>query len=208
MGILTGKEILRQMDLGHIEIDPFDIRQLNPNSYNIRLANELMVYDTPDDFDSVRENLQRCIHIPAEYRESIVYGKLLLDTRVASSTRKFEIGDEGFVLKPGKLYLGSTVEKTWSDSFVPIISGRSSVGRKGISIHVTAGFGDIGFRGNWTLEIFALEQIIIHPGDEIGQIYFESAVGDTSYQYNGRYQNQNGVVASRMDEEKRGMYSV
>ena len=68
-------------------------------------------------------------------------------------TKSMIIPEEGLVPEPGKLYLGRTYEKTKTDVFVPMLEGRSSIGRLGLCIHVTAGFGDVGFSGYWTLEI-------------------------------------------------------
>lgn len=87
-------------------------------------------------------------------------------------TRRLTIPPEGMVLKPGKLYLGRTVERTRTDKFIPMLEGRSSVGRLGMGIHVTAGFGDIGFDGPWTLEITVTEPLRIYPLVEIAQIYY------------------------------------
>ena len=42
--ILSGKEIARHMGEA-IFIEPFDPRRLNPNSYNLTLHNELLVYE-------------------------------------------------------------------------------------------------------------------------------------------------------------------
>ena len=42
--ILSGKEILKRKDQDII-IEPFNENQINPNSYNLRLHNELMVYE-------------------------------------------------------------------------------------------------------------------------------------------------------------------
>jgi deoxycytidine triphosphate deaminase len=55
---------------------------------------------------------------------------------------------------------------------VPMLEGRSSTGRLGLFIHVTAGFGDIGFAGFWTLEIFCVQPVKIYPDVEICQIYY------------------------------------
>jgi len=61
------------------------------------------------------------------------------------------------VLAPGQLFLGRTVERTETHGLVPMIEGRSSIGRLGLFVHVTAGFGDVGFCGFWTLEMFAVQ---------------------------------------------------
>jgi dCTP deaminase len=164
--ILSGKEIKNKLGK-EIIIDPFNEKQLNPNSYNLRLHNELLIYD-----------------------ESI------LDMKKENKVKKIIIPEDGMVLEPGKLYLGRTIEYTETDKYVPMLEGRSSIGRLGLFIHVTAGFGDVGFRGFWTLEIFCVQPIKIYPGVELCQIYYHSVEGDYDQYCSGKYQNNEGVQPS------------
>ena len=138
--ILSGLEI--EKNLGkNIIIEPFSRSQLNSNSYNVRLHNKLLVYK-----------------------------EKTLDMKKPNETKEIIISDKGFKLEPNELYLGRTLEYTTTKNFVPMIEGRSSIGRLGIFIHITAGFGDVGFSGYWTLEIFCIKPIIIYPNVEIAQI--------------------------------------
>jgi dCTP deaminase len=164
--ILSGREIRNKLGK-KIVIDPFNEKQLNPNSYNLRLHNELLVYDEE-----------------------------VLDMKKQNKVKQIVIPEEGLVLEPGKLYLGRTVEYTATDNYVPMLEGRSSVGRLGLFIHVTAGFGDVGFKGFWTLEIFCVQPIKIYPGVEICQIYYHSVEGDYDQYCSGKYQNNEGVQPS------------
>lgn len=165
--ILSGLEIKKQVELGHITIDPFDERYLNPNSYNLRLHNELLVYT-----DQV------------------------LDMKKPLGTETMIIPPEGLVLEPGRLYLGRTYERTATGHFVPMLEGRSSVGRLGLCIHVTAGFGDVGFSGYWTLEIQCVQPVKIYPMVEICQIYYHALMGEYHCYDSGKYQNNNGIQPS------------
>lgn len=164
--ILSGKEIKRQLGK-NIEIEPFHEKQLNPNSYNLRLHNELLVYKDHT-----------------------------LDMKKNNSTNKIIIPDEGLLLEPNKLYLGRTIEFTKTERYVPMLEGRSSIGRLGMFIHVTAGFGDVGFAGYWTLEIFVIQPLIIYPNVEICQIYYHSLEGDYEKYKSGKYQNNDGIQPS------------
>ncbi|WP_298839609.1 dCTP deaminase [Clostridium sp.] len=164
--ILSGKEIKRKLGKD-IVIEPFNEKQLNPNSYNLRLDNELLVYD-----------------------ESI------LDMKKENKYKRLFIPEEGLVLETGKLYLGRTVEFTGTNKYVPMLEGRSSIGRLGLFIHVTAGFGDVGFQGFWTLEIFCVQPIKIYSGVEICQIYYHSIEGEYDEYCSGKYQNNEGVQPS------------
>lgn len=169
--MLTGQEILRQIKKGKIKIEPFNEKNLNPNSYNITLNNELLVYDCD-----------------------------VLDVKKENPTKKIIIPEEGLVLEPGKLYLGRTNEYTETYDLVPCIDGRSSIGRLGLYIHVTAGFGDVGFKGTWTLEIQCIQPIRIYPNIRIGQIYYQHAQGKKT-NYNGKYMGQIDVQKSKMNED-------
>lgn len=177
--ILTGSEIQKQIDLKRITIEPYSEKQLNPNSYNLRLHNELLVYDLREDFESDR---------------------LWLDAKEKNKTSSIDIENKGLILLPNVLYLGRTVEKTHTDYYVPVLSGRSSIGRLGINVHVTAGFGDVGFNGYWTLEIFVIHPTRIYADMEICQIYFNTIEGDVSL-YKGKYQNNDEIQASEMWRE-------
>ncbi|MCB1315390.1 MAG: dCTP deaminase, partial [Leptospiraceae bacterium] len=140
--ILTGPEIQRRIN-DSIIIDPFDPELLNPNSYNLRLHDELLVYSND-----------------------------LLDMKTPNTTERIKIPPEGIQLSPGRLYLGRTLEYTETQGVVPMLEGRSSIGRLGMFVHVTAGFGDVGFCGYWTLEISTIQPIRIYPGIQICQIFY------------------------------------
>ena len=164
--ILSGKEIARHMGKD-IFIEPYDPRRLNPNSYNLTLHNELLVYENR-----------------------------LLDMKMENPVEQLTIPEEGLVLQQDRLYLGRTQEFTRTENFVPMQEGRSSVGRLGLFIHVTAGFGDVGFAGYWTLEIFCVQPIRIYPGVEICQIYYHDIRGDYEPYRSGKYQNNTGIQPS------------
>lgn len=164
--ILSGKEIENRLGK-EIVIEPFDEKRLNPNSYNLRLHNELLVYEND-----------------------------VLDMKKENKVKKITIPPEGLVLEPGKLYLGRTIEYTKTDKYVPMLEGRSSIGRLGLFIHVTAGFGDVGFSGYWTLEIFCVQPIRVYSEVELCQIYYHSIEGNYEKYSSGKYQNNIGVQPS------------
>ena len=165
--ILSGKEISEQIEKENITINPYNESQLNPNSYNLRLHDELLVYENNT-----------------------------LDMKTPNPTEKIIIPEEGLLLEPNKLYLGRTIEHTSTNSYVPMLEGRSSIGRLGLFIHVTAGFGDVGFNGFWTLEIFCVQPIRIYSGVEICQIFYHSIEGDFDLYKSGKYQNNKGIQPS------------
>ena len=169
--ILSGKEIENRLGKDII-IEPFDPKLVNPNSYNLRLHQELMVYEKNE-----------------------------LDMKTPNAVQSLTIPGEGLLLETNKLYLGRTIEYTKTDNYVPMLEGRSSIGRLGLFIHVTAGFGDVGFAGFWTLEIFCVQPIRIYAGVEICQIYYHAIEGDYDQYQSGKYQNNTGIQPSLLYQD-------
>lgn len=128
----------------------------------------------------------------------MVYENDLLDMKIPNKTKKIKIPEEGLILEPNRLYLGRTNEFTKTEKFVPMLEGRSSTGRLGLFIHVTAGFGDIGFAGYWTLEIFCVQPIKVYPNTQICQIYYHDILGEYDLYKSGKYQNNTGIQPSLM----------
>lgn len=170
--MLTGEGIIKRVKDGSIVIKPFDESNINPNSYNITLADELLVH-TEDTLDCKKEN----------------------------AVKKIKIPKEGYTLVPNVLYLGRTNEYTECEKYVPLLSGRSSVGRIGLTTHLSAGCGAAGFKGNWTLGITCVTPTKVYPNMEIGQIYFFPLIGDNNIKYSGRYNNIGEINNSKMHEQ-------
>lgn len=164
--ILTGPEIQNRLN-SDIIITPYEEKLLNPNSYNLRLHDELMVYT-----------------------------EFPLDMKKLNSTKMIKIHEDGIVLEPGKLYLGRTIEFTETHNLVPMLEGRSSIGRLGMFVHVTAGFGDVGFKGFWTLEIQVVHPLKIYAGVQICQIFYHSIEGKIKEYISGKYQDNKGIQPS------------
>jgi len=116
--------------------------------------------------------------------------------RKPNAFERITIPEEGMVLEKEKLYLGRTLEYTRTENFVPMLEGRSSIGRLGLFVHVTAGFGDVGFSGFWTLEMFCVQPIRIYAGIEICQIYYHSLQGEHKAYKSSKYQNNQGIQPS------------
>lgn len=182
--VLTGPEIIRQIESGNIHIAPFTAAHVGPNSYDVTLNAKLLVYDL----------------VPGE----------ALDMKRDNPVRAVTIPPEGLVLEPGVLYIGCTNETATSKAFVPMFEGRSSIGRLGINTHITAGFGDVGWGYSpgpdgaldcqfptWTLEIEVVHPIRVYPGVRIGQVYFMRPEGTLSF-YKGKYGAQKEPQASRL----------
>ena len=88
------------------------------------------------------------------------------------------------MLYPHIFYLGVTAEYTETHEHVPFLEGKSSTGRLGIDIHATAGKGDVGFCGNWTLEISVKQPVRIYKNMPIGQLIYFPVDGNIEVKYN------------------------
>jgi dCTP deaminase len=169
--ILSGDEIRKQLG-GNIVIEPFVPERLNPNSYNLTLHHELMTYE-----------------------------EVVLDMRKANRVRRVQIPEDGLVLAPQQLYLGRTAERTETHNLVPMIEGRSSIGRLGLFVHVTAGFGDVGFCGYWTLEMFAVQPVRVYAGVPICQIFYHEITGAITEYESDKYQHNRDIQPSLLFKE-------
>lgn len=161
--ILSGQQIAKARIAGLLTIEPFDSAQLNPNSYNYRLGTSLRMFPEHTIFDS-------------------------REPKIGGVSRP--IPEEGIVLEPKRLYLGHTHEVIGSSRYVTSLIGRSSVGRLGLFLQVSANLGHQGSVHKWTLELTACLPIRIYPSMLIGQITFWEVSG-SPLAYAGKYGNFN-----------------
>jgi len=155
--ILSDLEILDAIESKRIIIEPFNQNCLGTNSYDVHLGKYLAVYESHE-----------------------------LDARKHNTLHHFEIGEDGFMIMPGTLYLGVTEEYTETHDAVPFLEGKSSVGRLGIDIHATAGKGDVGFCNTWTLEISCVQPVRIYAGMPIGQLIYFKVEGQVKNYYHSK----------------------
>lgn len=83
-----------------------------------------------------------------------------------------ELPDEGFELKAGSFALGHTLEVIGSSKYAMSLIGRSSIGRLGLFLQVSANLGHTASVHRWTLELFAVRNLMIYPEMHIGQVSF------------------------------------
>ena len=176
--ILSDTKILEEIKKGTIKIMPYNREDLGSNSYDVHLGKDLARYVDKE-----------------------------LDAKKHNTIEHFEIPDEGYVLQPHEFYLGVTEEYTETHAHVPFLEGKSSTGRLGIDIHATAGKGDVGFCGNWTLEISVKQPVRVYKGMPIGQLIYFPVDGEIEVKYNekknAKYSGQiNKPVESMMWKNK------
>jgi dCTP deaminase len=167
--ILSDSEILKRMAVGDIKIDPFYPECLGSNSYDIHLSKHMATYITHGYIDSKS---------PCPITEFVIPE------------------DKGYILRPGIGYLASTIEYTETQNLVPFLEGKSSTGRLFIDIHATAGKGDAGFKGHWTMEMSVTHPVKVYPGMPIGQLIYYPVLGKINNPYDkkagAKYSGQGG----------------
>jgi dCTP deaminase len=156
--ILTGMQIQEEVRSDRIVITPFNKRSINPNSYNYHLGNTIKI--APLKIIDKRES---------QSWESVALGK-----------------GKPFLLEPQRLYLGHTHEVIGSKHYVTSLIGKSSMGRLGLYLQVSADLGHQGAIHRWTLELCVVQPLFIYAEMPIGQVSFWKPWGRAST-YQGRY---------------------
>ncbi len=184
MGILSNGRIVEAMAAGDIRIVPFEPNHLGPCSYDLRLGPEVLTYAvTPG---------------------SNVPPGLLDSARDLPTTRRVHEWGTAVLLQPGRLYLMHTFETVYARNYVPDVDGKSSIGRLGTTAHITAGRGDPGFDGQYTLEVCVVHPTVVYVGMRFAQVFFHTLElgqfeGAPDYKQQGNYVGDlaTGPVASR-----------
>ena len=123
---------------------------------------------------------------PSSYIYHLAVSLLVLG-RNGKSVRKISLTEKGYVLKPGKVYLGTTFERIGSDRYAMLLLGLPSTGKLGLFLNITADLGHIGSCSHWTLEMTVVKPLRIYPKMKIGQITFWQTDHSSSHRYEGRY---------------------
>ena len=170
--ILTGQKIVESVSSGKISISPFDEAMLNPNSYDYRIDRKLLEIDD-----------------------------LPVDPKKQTSYHEINFDDDGYVLSPNKTYLANTYEEIGSREFVPLLIGKTSLGRLGLFLQITADLGNLGPAHRWTLELKAVQPVRIYPMMRIGQVSFWETSGDIGMLYDGKYNKFSSAKSSEIYRE-------
>lgn len=165
--ILTSNSILKEVKRGNIQINPFSVKNVTTNSYDLAIGESL-----------------------------IFYTNRILDPKKNNKFKIVKIPKKGLVLKKNTFCLASSVEIVGSDKFVPIIHAKSGIARLGLFVHITADLIDIGYHGNVTFQLYATLPIKIYPNMKIAQVTFWVPDGKIEL-YSGKYQNSIGPQSSK-----------
>jgi len=191
---LCDRDIIAALDAGRIRLDPRpDDSRISGVSVDLRLGDRFRVFSSHQtpyiDLSGSREEVNAAVE------------KVMSDEIVVGE-------DERFVLHPGELALGITLESiTLPDDLVGWLDGRSSLARLGLMVHVTAHRIDPGWSGNIVLEFFNSGKLplALRPGMAIGAMSFETLSGPAERPYTKRkdakYRDQSGPVASRISQD-------
>ncbi|MEM6363757.1 MAG: dCTP deaminase [Planctomycetota bacterium] len=169
--MLSGQEIARRLG-DSLVIDPCDPSQINANSVDLSLHDELLIYE-----------------------------EVVLDAASPNRFRRIGISSDGLTLQPGQLYLGRTVETTQTHAAVPFVQGRSSVGRLGLIVNPSGGLGQVGYCGTWTLEMHCVQPVRIYAGMKICQIGYVELTGDVDPYHSDKYQHSCDIQPSLLHRE-------
>ncbi len=194
---LCDRDIIKSLDEGHISITPRpDNAKISGVSVDLRLGHQFRVFSSHTipyiDLSGTKESVNKAVE------------KVMGDEVYVSD-------EETFVLHPGELALGITLESiSLPDDLVGWLDGRSSLARLGLMVHVTAHRIDPGWDGNIVLEFFNSGKLplALRPGMSIGAMSFETLSGPAERPYTKRedakYRHQSGPLASRISDDEKG----
>lgn len=184
--LLSDRNLRQAMFDRRLAIDPYEPDLLQPSSIDLRLDRQLLLwppvspdwYEANDYVDPAKEQRMIPMDIPWEHP---------------------------FPVLPGQMVLASTFERVTLDaSLAARVEGKSSLGRLGLTVHVTAGFIDPGWDGHITLELVNHNPrpILLRAGMRIGQLCVMPMLSPAEHPYGSalygsRYQGQRGPTASR-----------
>lgn len=193
-------KILKELKKGNLTIKPFNIEQLNPNSYDFRLGDSITIFsqDAIGVNTILRHNLdenQDFLDLPLTKEE------VFIDCNQPNKGFTFKFLDE-IILKAGHLALMTTKEIIGTNLHHVSLCAKSSTGRRGIQICGDAGWGDTGFCTHWTLEVKCTYDTYLYKDMKIGQAVFSKTDGKVVAPYQGRYAEGNIAQTAKAEKFK------
>ena len=199
MPILLHSQILKAQKNGKIHIYPFIKENIGTNSVDVRLDSIIKTY-----IPLYKKEINGEIYFEADRNFLKRNPNFFIDPSKENRVYETEIPENGAIFSPDILYLGSIIEEAGSEHYIPMYDGRSSMARLGIQSHISAGFGDVGFKARWTLEIIVTQKTKLFPNMRIGQVYFVKTKNKELKKtlklygkYKGKYNNQSSAQESK-----------
>lgn len=189
MTMLVDWQIKDLIEDGSFKVDPFDEKLVNPCSLDFKLGTKfgksVPKTGSTNNVRTLNGFLTACIN----------------PTKSESFHTVWNEETDEFILNPKEFILATTAETfDFVKGVVGKVAGKSSLGRLGMAQSHVAGFIDVGFHGQITLELFNYSEhpIILIPGMKIGQLMlFGVADPDKDYKVTGRYSGQTGDQGSK-----------
>lgn len=186
--ILSDRDIQKAMGrpFGALVIDPpFTKQRLQPASIELTLAEDLL-------FETALSYLTHPDGSRTEWGGGFIPEKWC-DQKECDA-------DDCIRIRKGDFILASTQETVHiPNDVVGLVNGKSSLGRRGLVIHQTAGFIDPGFKGQITLELTMVSNkpLRLHAGQPICQLVLMrlTSAAERPYGSDGlgsHYQGQQG----------------
>ncbi len=184
--ILPDHEIRKLLKEGKLVIEPLeDIEKIQGACVDLRLGTEFRIFRHTEEAVIDSKN-------PKEYTEFIEMKE-----------------EKPFIIHPREFVLGITKEKIKIPAdMAAYVDGRSSLGRLGVTAHITSGWVDPGFEGRLVLEISNLGKmpVTLYPGMKICKLLFFRLNSPSEIPYNirkdAKYHGQDSVSQSRIHEDK------
>jgi len=198
-GVLSDKQIIKEMEKSNIWIHPYNKNNLSNTSYDVTIGpNYYRASKTPPK-----------LFLPwheesiLEYWGEPEYAKTITDD-TTSQIFNLPLGSRYILLEPGELILAHTNEFIGGANYITtMMKARSSMGRIGISVCKDAGWGDVGYVNRWTMEIsnFSQSTIPLVVGSRVAQIvFFYTGRVINSYEKKGAYQEKYDTVDELMEK--------
>ncbi|MCD6092657.1 MAG: dCTP deaminase [Candidatus Aenigmarchaeota archaeon] len=180
--ILPDHEIKKWLKEGKLIIEPLEDleKQVQPAWVDLKLDSKFQIF----------KNLQ----------------KPFIDTKAPGEyTKIYDTNHEAFILHPKEFVLGLTRE--WvkiPPELAAYVDGHSSLGRLGITSHITSGWIDPGFSGRLVLEITNIGKmpVKLYPGMKICKLVLFKLASACEVPYDKRkgakYKEQKEVTASKI----------
>lgn len=177
--MLSDRDIRKALASDKLRIDPLGENAIQPASVDLRLGNSFWVFPVDDE--------------PLDLFKPLIEGV----------DRQTIVADE-YILQPYQFVLATTNERvSMPDDLVARIEGKSSLGRLGLFVHITAGFIDPGFSGNITLELLNVSgrPLKLHAGMKIAQLSLQELSSPAERPYGhpdlgSKYQGQTVATPS------------